>query len=62
LLKLRQNDGRNQVTADYKEDINTYEATAKRLKASVEQYDWQHGKRSKSVYLFSVVHNVLSAV
>jgi hypothetical protein len=28
----------------------------------VEQYDWQHSKRPKSVYLSSVVHSVLSAV
>ena len=58
LLKFRKNDCRNQVSADYEEYIYAYEAAAKRLKASVEQYDWQHSKRPKSVYLSSVVHSL----
>jgi hypothetical protein len=28
----------------------------------VEQYDWQHSKRPKSVYLSSIVHSFLSVV
>lgn len=62
MLKLSQNDGCNQVAADNEENIDAYEAAAKRLKASVEQYDGQHSQRPKSVYLSSVVHSVLLAV
>jgi len=58
LRKLSKNDCRNQVAADYEEHIDAYKAAAKRLKASVEQYDWQHSKRPKSVYLSSVVDSL----
>ena len=58
MLKLSKDDCRNQVAADYEEDIYAYETAAKRLKASVEQYDWQHSKGPKPVNLSSVIHRV----
>jgi hypothetical protein len=62
LLKLSENYCRNQVSTDYEEHIHTHKAAAKRLKASMEQYDRKHGKRPKTVYLSSVSQCILSNI